>query len=79
MNGTVALQSMVRLSYSFPDVDDKTRKRIYDVIYRNDLRENQFGGGYGDGSNNSGTLYLPEADARNMAAELEKLGLTIQG
>ncbi len=74
---TVELQPMVRLTYNFPDVDNKKRREIYDVLFRRDLIENKFIGGHGDGSINSGVMYLPESDAKRMAAELEKLGLEV--
>ncbi len=70
---TFQLTQMVRLDYSFPDVDDKTRSKIYDILH--DRKYVRFRGGGGDGSNNSGVSYLTLADALELRERLSEAGL----
>lgn len=64
---------MVRFDYSFPDVDDKTRRKIYEVIF--DPKYALLPGGGGDGSNNSGVKYVTAEMAEEIRGRLVALGL----
>lgn len=65
---------MVRFDYSFPDVDQKTRSKIYEVIY--DPKYALLPGGGGDGSKNRGAKYITAEMAEEIRDRLVTLGLT---
>ena len=67
---------MIRVDYSFPNVDEKQRSKIYDVIFDPDLSVKKFRGGGGDGSNNSGVMYIPVDEVDKLRQRLSELGLS---
>ena len=67
---------MVRFDYSFPDVDDKTRRKIYDVIFDRNIQTYSGGGVAYDGSNNSGVKYIPASEVEGIRQRLVAFGLT---
>lgn len=72
-NNTFNFSPMVRFSYSFPDVDQQHRTKIYNIIH--DMNVKRFRGGYGDGSDNSGSFYIPESEVENLRQRLLVEGL----
>jgi hypothetical protein len=71
---TFEFTPMVRVDYSFPDVDDKTRRKIYDVIFDGEIK--RYRGGGGDGSTNSGVMYVPADQVEGIRQRLVAFGLT---
>lgn len=71
---TFTFTNMVKFDYSFPNVDSTTRKIIYDIIYdKNNIQH--FGGGFGDGSNNSGSMYVSHETALFLQDKLKQFGI----
>lgn len=64
---------LVRVDYSFPNVDHETRSKIYDVIFDREIEIIRGGGG--DGSTNSGVMYIAPHELDALRKRLESLGL----
>jgi hypothetical protein len=64
---------MVRLDYSFPDVNDAQRRKIYDILF--DVGLKTFRGGGGDGSTNSGVVYISASEVEGLRQRLSEAGL----
>lgn len=65
--------AMIRVDYSFPNVDEKKRSIIYDIIYDRSIEK--FHGGWGDGSNNSGCFYISTKSAEALKEKLAEHGV----
>ena len=61
MSNTFSATPLVRVEYSFPDVDDGERRKIYDIIFDNTMTA--MPGGGGDGSTNSGVMFVAVDEA----------------
>lgn len=73
MNIGFQFTPMVRVDYSFPDVDQKTRTRIYNIIH--DMNLTRYRGGGGDGSTNSGVMYVPAEEVDGLRQRLTEAGM----
>jgi hypothetical protein len=74
---TFEFTPMVRFDYSFPNVDAKTRLKIYDAIYDRNIQT--YSGGGGDGSNNSGVKYIPASEVEGLRQRLAAFGFVEVG